>query len=99
VQRPVNVGQIVKHASYTEYFYIASVFTYVTIYFDVDISFIIHFILKKYPDLWKERLNRDGHQFHQYQQNKQSPLILTELTQHKNDVRNPGSVLGQLPLK
>jgi hypothetical protein len=38
---PVNVGQIVKHASYTEYFYIASVFTYVTIYFDVDISVIL----------------------------------------------------------
>jgi len=28
-------------------------------------------------------LNSDGHQFHQYQQNKQSPLILTELTEHK----------------
>jgi hypothetical protein len=25
----------------------------------------------------------DGHQFHQYQQNKQSPLILTELIEHK----------------
>ena len=33
--------------------------------------------------LWKESLNSDGHQFHQYQQNKQSPLILTELTEHK----------------
>ena len=29
--------------------------------------------------------NNDGHQFHQYQQNKQSPLILTELTEHKKD--------------
>ena len=29
--------------------------------------------------LWKESLNSDGHQFHQYQQNKQSPLILTEM--------------------
>ena len=28
----------------------------------------------------KESINSDGHQFHQYQQNKQSPLILTELT-------------------
>jgi len=28
-------------------------------------------------------LNTDCHQFHQYQQNKQSPLILTELTEHK----------------
>ena len=25
------------------------------------------------------------HQFHQYQQNKQSPFILTELTEHKKD--------------
>ena len=32
---------------------------------------------------WKENLNSDGHQFHQYQQNEQSPLILTELTEHK----------------
>ena len=29
-------------------------------------------------------LNSDGHQFHQYQQqNKQSPLFLTELTEHR----------------
>jgi hypothetical protein len=27
----------------------------------------------------KESLNNDGHQFHQYQQNKQSPLILAKL--------------------
>ena len=27
--------------------------------------------------LRKESLNSDGHQFHQYQQNEQSPLILT----------------------
>ena len=26
---------------------------------------------------WKEILNSDGHQFHRYQQDKQSPLILT----------------------
>ena len=31
---------------------------------------------------WKERLNIDGHQFHQYYQNKQSLLILTEFTKH-----------------
>ena len=33
----------------------------------------------------KESLNSDGHQFHKYiyQQNEQSPLILTELTEHK----------------
>jgi hypothetical protein len=28
----------------------------------------------------KESLNSNGQQFHQYQQNEQSPLILTELT-------------------
>ena len=30
----------------------------------------------------KESLNSDGHQFHQYQQNEQSPLILTDLNEH-----------------
>ena len=30
--------------------------------------------------LGKEGLNSDGNQFHQYQENEQSPLILTELT-------------------
>jgi hypothetical protein len=35
--------------------------------------------------LWKDKLNSGGHQFQQYQQNEQSPLILIELTQHKND--------------
>ena len=46
--------------------------------------------------LWKESLNSDGQQFHQYQQNDQSPL-----TEHKKkllttyDVGNPGSGLGQ----
>ena len=44
-------------------------------------------------DLWKESLNSDGQQFHQYQQNKQSALIVTHRTQ-KNamtyDVGNPG---------
>jgi hypothetical protein len=29
--------------------------------------------------LWKESLYSDGHQFHQYQQNEQSRLILTQL--------------------
>jgi hypothetical protein len=33
--------------------------------------------------LWKESLNSDGHQFNHYQQNEQSPLILTELTEQK----------------
>jgi hypothetical protein len=41
----------------------------------------------------QESLNSDGHQFHQYQQNEQSLLILTELIEHKKtmtyDVGNP----------
>ena len=49
--------------------------------------------------LWKESLNSDGHQFHQYQQSEHSPAILTEFTEHENtttrDVGNPGSSLGQ----
>ena len=48
--------------------------------------------------LRKESVNGDGHQFHQYQQSKQSPLILTELAKHKRmttcDVGNPGPGLG-----
>ena len=44
-------------------------------------------------------LSSDSHQFHQYQQNEQSSLILTELTEHKKtakcDLGNPGSGLGQ----
>jgi hypothetical protein len=52
--------------------------------------------LKIYETLWKESLNSDdGHQFHLYQQNVQSPLILTELTEHKKittcDIGNPCS--------
>ena len=31
----------------------------------------------------KESLNSDGQLFYQYQQNKQSPLILSELIEHK----------------
>ena len=41
----------------------------------------------------KRKFNSDGHQFHQYQQNEQSSLILTELTEHRTtttcDVENP----------
>jgi len=46
--------------------------------------------------LWQESLNSDSQQFHQYQQNDQSPL-----TEHKKkltttyEVGNPGSGLGQ----
>ena len=48
-------------------------------------------IMKK---LWKESLNSDGHQ---YQQNEQSSLILTGLTEHKkdHDVGNPGPGIRQ----
>ena len=37
----------------------------------------------KIKELWKESLNSDGQQFHQYQQNKQSPL-----TEHKKQTRH-----------
>ena len=45
-------------------------------------------------------LNSDGHQFHQYQQNEQVPLILPELTKHKRktmtyDIGNSDPGLGQ----
>jgi hypothetical protein len=39
--------------------------------------------------LWKESLNNDGHQFHQYEQNKQSSLIFTEYKKD-HDIGNPG---------
>ena len=51
--------------------------------------------------IWKEILNSDGHQIHQYQQNQQSLLILAELTEHKNDHCiwrwNLGTGLGMEP--
>ena len=37
----------------------------------------------------KESLNSDGQQFHQYQQNEQSPLILTHWT-HKKETKAYG---------
>ena len=33
--------------------------------------------------IMKFSLNSDSHQFHQYQQNEQSPPTLAELTEHK----------------
>jgi hypothetical protein len=49
--------------------------------------------------LWKQSLNSEGQQFYQYQQNEQSPLILTELVEHKKTtayyVGNPGPGLWQ----
>jgi len=47
----------------------------------------------------RESLNSDRHQFYQYQQIEQSPLILTELTEQKKtttyDIGNPGPGLRQ----
>jgi hypothetical protein len=47
--------------------------------------------------IMKESLNSDGHQFHQYQQNEQLSLIITELTENKpqHDIGNGGPGLGQ----
>ena len=35
--------------------------------------------------IFYKSLNNGGHHFHQYQQNEQSPLILTELAEQKKD--------------
>ena len=47
----------------------------------------------------KYNLNSDGHQFHQYQQNEQSPFNLTDHSKHKKtmtcDVGNPSPAFGQ----
>jgi hypothetical protein len=51
-----------------------------------------------YKNLWRESLNSDLQQFDQYQQNKQSPFILTNSTSKKittYDVGNPNTGLGQ----
>ena len=49
--------------------------------------------------MMKEIVNNDGYQFHQYRQNEKSPLILTELTEHKKtltyDVGNSDPGLEQ----
>ena len=44
---------------------------------------------------WKQSLNSGGQQFHQYQQNEKSPLILTHWTQNKERHGNSCLVLGQ----
>ena len=51
-----------------------------------------------YISLCKESLNSDEHQFHQYQQNEQSPLISIYLTQEK-DHNIYWYQLTSLPLK
>ena len=54
---------------------------------------------KAVKGLWKENLNIDSHQSHQYQRNEQAPFILTELTEHIKtttyDVEHPGPGLRQ----
>jgi hypothetical protein len=54
------------------------------------------FIPPSFKYFMKRKFNSDGYQFHQYQQNKQSPLTLTELTEHNKtttyDVGNPGKL-------
>jgi len=56
-------------------------------------------VLSTHLLLFKESLNSDGDQFHQYQQNEQSLLIATELTEHNDnttyDVGNTCLGLGQ----
>jgi hypothetical protein len=49
--------------------------------------------------IWKESLNNDGQNFHQYQQNEHSSLISADFTEHNNknttyDVGTTGSDLG-----
>ena len=44
-------------------------------------------------ELWKESLNNDSQQFHQYQQNEQPPLTSNNTTTY--GVRNQGPRLGQ----
>ena len=49
--------------------------------------------------LVQEKLNSNDNHFYQYQQNKQSPFILTQFTEQKNkimtyDVGNPGPGLS-----
>jgi hypothetical protein len=54
----------------------------VCLYHIVFLSLVSNVILIErlccYLGLWKECLNSDGQQFHQYQQNEQSLLTLTE---------------------
>ena len=40
--------------------------------------------------MWKEYLNSDGQQFHQYQQNQQSPAILTDHLEHQEGLNSDG---------
>jgi hypothetical protein len=44
---------------------------------------IVNIIIYLSIILWKESLNNDGHQFHQYQQNKQSPSLILQKRKFK----------------
>jgi hypothetical protein len=52
-------------------------------------------------DIMKRSWNSDGQQFHQYQQNEQSPLTLTHYTKKPltYDIENTCSSLGQAQIK
>ena len=63
----------------------------------LDVSFIYIYISLctcSKQQLWKESLNSDHQQYHQYQQNEQSPLAATHWTQKRGGttyvVGNPG---------
>jgi hypothetical protein len=50
---------------------------------DNDVWLYLHIGL--WIRLWKESLNSDGHQFHQYQQKEQSSFILNSMNTQKKD--------------
>ena len=55
------------------------------------------YLVKGLCSLWKESLNSNGQQFHQYQQKEQSSLTSTNSAQkiRPYDVENPAPGLGQ----
>jgi len=60
----------------------------VVLIFCVDWKFQVgrlHRTLFNYVVIKRKFINSDGHQFHQYQQIKQTSLISTEFTEHKKD--------------
>ena len=52
-------------------------------------------LAENFTMLWKERFNTDGQQCQQYQQNKQSPLIVIHCAWQSYDIGNIGLGLGQ----
>ena len=64
-------------------------------YFIISNDISMHFL----SCLWKESLNSDAQQFHQYQQIRHLPLTSNRWTKRKNmkyDVGNPDLSLGQV---